>query len=322
MIEKAGRFLKGFNRGGIKRFNPAAVCRRVFNFISGKISGKSAVIFFGIVFTSCVTALFISRYISYRLFVYGTIIKTPPERGAGGLKNKKVSITGYGSILKDNIFGLKIDGALMSSNPAGGFVPLSAKLVGVIHGGLNYGFFLSGSKIIFVKEGAFVLPGYLLQKVNRKSVVIGYGGKQETIRIIKSGGETAGTDLNGLQGKSRTGSVPHTGSIVKKTGSGSYVISRQGIKRLDIPLLYTQMHAVPDMSGGEIAGYKILNIVPGSIFWDMGLRKMDVIKDVNGVPLKSPQEAVNLMTGLQNENSLNLNILRNGNRITLNYKIE
>jgi type II secretory pathway component PulC len=49
---------------------------------------------------------------------------------------------------------------------------------------------------------------------------------------------------------------------------------------------------------------------------------MDVIKDVNGVPLKSPAEAIGLLTGLQNENSLSLNVQRGGGRITLNYKIE
>ena len=282
-------------------------------------------IFSAIFLVSVAVAYIISGYISYELFLYDIGIKTvfPVKKNLN--IHKKNGIGAYGGVIKDNIFGLKIDGGLLTYNASSVFVPLSIKLIGTIRGGLNYGFFLNGNKIIFIKRGDFVLPGYMLQKVGRKSVVISYGGRLTTLKITEgsvSGASGGHADMNTAGSFISTGASEAKNSIIKKIGENSYIIRKSGIKRLNLSVVYTQMHAVPDIVDGKITGYKVLNVVPGSVFWDMGIRRMDVIKDVNGVPLKSPAEAIGLLTGLQNENSLSLNVQRGGGRITLNYKIK
>ncbi|MDA8272625.1 MAG: hypothetical protein M0Z72_02660 [Deltaproteobacteria bacterium] len=282
-------------------------------------------IFSAIFLVSVAAAYIISRYISYKLFLYDVGIKTvfPVKKNLS--IHKKNGIGAYGGVIKDDIFGLKIDGGLLTYNTSSAFVPLSVKLIGTVRGGLNYGFFLNGNKIIFMKRGDFVLPGYMLQKVGRKSVVISYGGRLTTLKIVEgsvSGASGGPAGINTAGSFISPGASAAENSIIKKIGENSYIIRKSGIKRLNLSVVYTQMHAVPDIVDGKITGYKVLNVVPGSVFWDMGIRRMDVIKDVNGVPLKSPAEAIGLLTGLQNENSLSLNIQRGGSRITLNYKIE
>ncbi len=278
-------------------------------------------IFIALFFVSMAAAFTVSKYISYRLFLEGVAVKSAFTSKKTAVR-KKIDIEAFTPILKNDIFGLKIDGRLLSYNPSRAMPPLSAKLIGTIKGGLNYAFFLSGQKIIFIKKGGIVLPGYLLEKVGRKSVVISYGGILETVTIATSKGFVSGIGYTGAKHFMPAGIAQPENSIIKKIGNNSYIVKKSGIKHLNMSIVYTQMHAVPNIVNGKISGYKVLNVVPGSIFWNMGLRQADVIKDINGIPLTNPAEAVGLLTGLQNENSLSLNILRGNSRITLNYKIE
>ncbi len=334
-----GNKTKGFNKlleslksfgakadAGITRFKNSGYYKVFSGYIAKKNLKKFLKIFFVSFLASLITAFIISEYISYRLFLYDVNIKTifPVKSNFAG--RKKLNINTYLDIIKNNIFGLKIDGLLLSHNGSAGFVPLDVKLIGTIKGGLNYGFFLNGHKIIFVKEGDFILQGCRLGKVGRKSVAISCGGRLTTLEIIRGAGADLG--FTGREGTGQNGYSKMSGaytagnSIIRKIGKYSYIVKKSGIKRLNLSVVYTKMHAVPYIINGKITGYKVLNVVQGSVFWDMGIRRMDVIKDVNGVPLKSPAEAVGLFAGLQNENSLSLNIQRGGSRITLNYKIK
>jgi general secretion pathway protein C len=82
------------------------------------------------------------------------------------------------------------------------------------------------------------------------------------------------------------------------------------------------MHAVPDIVNGRIIGFKVLTVVPTGIFAYMGFQPGDIIKSVNGTSLSSPQEAVNLLSGLMNENNVSIDLTQGAQNITMNYRIE
>ncbi len=90
----------------------------------------------------------------------------------------------------------------------------------------------------------------------------------------------------------------------------------------DLNSIFTQMHTVPDIVNGKIIGFKVLTVVPTGIFAYMGLRPGDAIKSINGTPLSSPQEAVNLLSGLMNENNVSIDLTQGAQNITMNYRIE
>jgi len=113
------------------------------------------------------------------------------------------------------------------------------------------------------------------------------------------------------------------------------VFSQQGdtisIKRSDLnnylknlPDLLQQATAVPNIvpgSGGEVDGFKMLGIEPGSVFSQIGLKVGDVLKGVNGEKVNSPAKAMELYNNLRNEGRIELEVERDGRTQSLNFNI-
>ena len=83
----------------------------------------------------------------------------------------------------------------------------------------------------------------------------------------------------------------------------------------DLPALLAQASAVPQLAAGgdgRVEGFRILNISKGSIFEKIGLHNDDLIKDVNGVSLASPENALNIYEQFKKDGSFKIKVERNG----------
>lgn len=92
----------------------------------------------------------------------------------------------------------------------------------------------------------------------------------------------------------------------------------------DLPNLLQQATAVPNIvpgSGGEVDGFKMIAIEPGSVFTQIGLQTGDVIKGVNGEKVNSPAKAMELYNSLRNEGKIELEVERNGRTESLNFSV-
>lgn len=113
-------------------------------------------------------------------------------------------------------------------------------------------------------------------------------------------------------------------------------VKRQGnnfsIKRSDVlkhtnnlPQLLQQARAVPYIapgSGGQVEGFRILDMQKGSIFTQLGFQKLDIIKEVNGEPVDSPAKAMELYNALKSSDRIDISVERNGRVEQFNYSIE
>lgn len=113
---------------------------------------------------------------------------------------------------------------------------------------------------------------------------------------------------------------------VQKLDDNNYVIKRADLLKYtnDLSSVLMQARAVPNRvpGTGEINGFRLLDIQPGSIFEQLGLQKMDVIKGVDGTPVDSPAKAMELYNALKSSPKLGLQIERNGKTETKNYNIQ
>ena len=84
-----------------------------------------------------------------------------------------------------------------------------------------------------------------------------------------------------------------------------------------------QARAVPnrDPNTGEINGFRILDMQEGSIFSQLGLNRMDVLKGVNGEPVDSIQKAMELYNTMKNSGQVKLLIERGGKDQTNVYDV-
>lgn len=106
-----------------------------------------------------------------------------------------------------------------------------------------------------------------------------------------------------------------------------FILKRDDVNKYtsNLPELLQQARAVPNIipgSGGQVDGFRLLEIDEGSIFEKLGLKKMDVIKGVNGEPVNSPAKAMELYNELKSSNRIDIEIERNGRTEQLNYLIE
>ena len=79
---------------------------------------------------------------------------------------------------------------------------------------------------------------------------------------------------------------------------------------------------IPNYKGGKVNGFKLVNMKPGSIYYDLGIRPGDVITAVNGKPLDSPNRALELYQKLGSLNNVSLEVERNGQKRQLSFNIK
>ncbi len=92
----------------------------------------------------------------------------------------------------------------------------------------------------------------------------------------------------------------------------------------NLPELLQQARAVPYIPPGssKVEGFIILDIMQGSVFEQIGLKRNDVIKGVNGQRVDSPGKALELYNELKSSNGIAMEIERDGRSETLTYTIQ
>ncbi len=73
---------------------------------------------------------------------------------------------------------------------------------------------------------------------------------------------------------------------------------------------------------GSVEGFRLMDIKPDSIFVQLGLRRGDIIKSVDGTMIDSPAKAMQMYNSLKNAPQVTLDIERGGRTLNLNYTIE
>lgn len=116
------------------------------------------------------------------------------------------------------------------------------------------------------------------------------------------------------------------GKEVQKTGDNNFVIKRTDLLKYtnDLSSILMQARAVPNREPGtgNINGFRILDMQPGSIYEQLGIQRMDVIKSVDGTPVDSPAKAMELYNTLKNSPKVTLQVERNGKTETMTYNIQ
>lgn len=141
-------------------------------------------------------------------------------------------------------------------------------------------------------------------------------GSLEYIEMKKDGKVAFGASSN----------LTTTGKEIIKTGENTFSLKRTDLLKYtnDLTSLLMQARAVPNRvpGTGEINGFRILDMQPGSVYEQLGLQRMDVIKSVNGTPVDSPAKAMELYTALKLESKINIQVDRSGKTENLNYNIQ
>ena len=93
-------------------------------------------------------------------------------------------------------------------------------------------------------------------------------------------------------------------------------------KMKDLQAILTQARGIPITNPDGTMAFKIVEIDPGGIFPYLGIQDGDVITSINGKPIYSLNEVMNLFGRIRNLDQLSLGIKREGTESVQDYSIQ
>lgn len=215
-------------------------------------------------------------------------------------------------IFKNNPFGFP-GGELKAITATEDSSSFEMKLVGTVSGGLNYAIFLTkeGKQEVF-KRGERIFESGSLEQVYKDRVIISSGGRKKEIPI---------SDILTIETAKTKETAPT--SLVKRSGENSFVVNQEGILHaIENPSqLMTDARLQPNYVNGRQEGFMLREVRNGGIYQSLGLQNGDVLLRINNYDITNPEIALQALTALKGMDRVDLDVIRNGTRMTLNYQI-
>jgi general secretion pathway protein C len=232
----------------------------------------------------------------------------PLSEERAGIQAQK-ELSDYSSILERGLFG---------ENKGSSSAPAAAEfttytLIGTIEGEVFAGAVLADTANLqaFYRLGQKLPDGSQLVKV-----------KRDRVSLKRSDGSTVEIQIvDDTKIVNVAKAVPGNG--VRKIGDGKFMVDQREVASSteNLSQVLTQARALPYLEAGKTVGFRISEIVPGSIYDKIGLLNGDVVQRVNSQDVNEPGKFFQLYQGLKDQKSISIDLLRNGQRQSLNYDI-
>jgi general secretion pathway protein C len=156
-----------------------------------------------------------------------------------------------------------------------------------------------------------------IEKIERMKVVIRNrnSGRLEFIEIKADQKVSFGTSARGA-------TAPN--SVVKQISENEFAISRNNLNAQlsNFNQLIRQAKALPAYDGsGNIYGFRITQIEPGSVYEQLGITDGCIIKGVNGNPVTSAQQAMEMYSTLRSSARIELQTECDGRTQNKTYNV-
>lgn len=178
------------------------------------------------------------------------------------------------------------------------------------------------------REKEEVEPGAFLSSVERDKAWLTRGGEREMLEILPVGSKVrASLPPSAAPGAPQAaGPSPSQtpGDIrVERLADNRFSIDEAGVGQLSANFnqFMTQVRMVPYFEGNKAAGYRLAAIRPGTTFERLGFQGGDILQQVNGLDLSSPEKIYAIFQNLKDEKKVSVNILRQGQKNTMTYEI-
>jgi len=188
---------------------------------------------------------------------------------------------------------------------------LKLTLLGTVSGSVDFDYAVieeEGTR----KQGLFrtgdTVAGAAVKKIMRTRVILRVGDKDEILAMEEKKKDGAPVQRTAQQ---TVASGPPRKITVDKD------VIDEALE--DVSKIMTQVRVRPYFSGGKPDGFMVSRIAPDSLFQQMGLQNGDVIQGVNGEPLGSPKDVLEMYGKLESGSEITLNIKRRGRPETLQY---
>ncbi len=161
--------------------------------------------------------------------------------------------------------------------------------------------------------------GGAITRIERNRVELSYPGNKT--QILEFAKDKTSPSPPAAQQQRKTSSNSNLG--IKDLGENRWHIPAQVAEntRSNVGDLLRQAQAIPYLEGKKTTGFQIRMIQRGSLIEQIGLRKGDILREVNGVKLDSPEKALQIFGQLRQAKQISIGLERRGKAMTFAYEI-
>jgi general secretion pathway protein C len=239
-------------------------------------------------------------------------------REAGIQIEGKHSLQDYKPILVNNPFGLPAVELRPLSNSTMATSSSEVSLIGTVSGqsSLSYAIFVNKTgeqEGFMIGDSVFGLG--ILNKVEKDRIFI--GADKNTLEMHLA--DVASVKEVHIPQRIK----PRNSGFSRKVSDGIYSIDQRKIQRAiaNPKELMTEARLLPNIIEGRQHGFVLNEIKTGGIYDSLGLRNGDVLLRINEFDISNPEYALQAFTALRGMERVQLDILRNGSKMTLTYQI-
>ncbi len=204
--------------------------------------------------------------------------------------------------------------------------PLNIKLIGTVIGADSPPYAViedsRSRRQSLYRVGDFLSEDAKIKRIERNRVFITRGNEEIVLDL------TGLTSTNIVQPAFEAqevipASIPPPRGGVRPMGNGQWVIDRAEIDYAvnHLPELLTKARVIPNFTDGKADGFRIFAIRQDSIYSKIGLQDGDILKQVNDIDVRNPQNFLQVFEQLKNERRITINLVRNNKDEVLNYNI-
>lgn len=155
--------------------------------------------------------------------------------------------------------------------------------------------------------------GAIIEGVDRNRIILKEpNGTQHQLAVENLSPEA----LSAPKGQSSSG--------IREIARNRWLINRDEVEkaRSDLNSLLKSARMEPKIKNGSTEGFVVKMIRPKSLLDRLGLKRNDLVREVNGVPLNSPEKALQIFQQLREAKRIVIGLERRNKPISLEYTIE
>ncbi len=235
---------------------------------------------------------------------------------------KKISrIEDYSGLVKENPFGIKDEFKVLTLS--GSEIEKGLEdfiLVGIVSGE-SYGYAIiqdsRGNQSLY-RTGENIMGGGILKSVKKDRIILKTSSRERVVVL---------SDIVVKEVPQRSTSQDRVGysarPLPSSTPSGQFILDSENIKRaMENPRnMLTHARFIPNIIDGRQEGFIIKELKKGGVYERLGLQEGDVLLRVNGLPMTGPESALQAFSAIKGMDRVEVDILRNGAKMTMTYLI-
>jgi general secretion pathway protein C len=233
------------------------------------------------------------------------------------------------AILEGNIFSRELRGkkdteiaSIPDNPPEIELTPLNIRLIGTVVGWDSAKSFAviqdektKNQELYRIND--MVVEGAKLVYVDREKATLLRGGREELLLLFEEELEEGSSQMENakLEEGENTG--------IRTVAPNNWVLDKREVSQAfeNLPQLLTKARIIPNFTQGKANGFRIISIVPNSIYERIGLKNGDILQRINGIDIKDPQSFLKIFQQLKDETSISLDLVRNNIKTSFDYEI-